>query len=302
MFWIHFQEGSNLSRINTAITALATLASLSLIQTFAQGPPAGGNRPAAAAPRVRPNAFPTDRPVADAATLDRGKALYGIHCNFCHGSDARGGEGGPNLLRTEILLKDMKGELLLPVVRSGKGEMPPFNLSETQVADIAGFLHNFPVAGYDLSRNTPLSILVGDAKAGEAYFAKTCAKCHSTSGDLKGLGAKFSDPKQLQQYWLMPGGGGGRGGFGGGAAAPSRLKPVTVAVTTAAGVVEGRLIRIDDFTVVLAESDGSQRTFTRNGDTPKVVVNEPLKPHKELLRVYSDEDIHNLTSYLVTVK
>ena len=300
MFWIHFQEGPNLSRITIPISVLATLASLTLVQTFAQGPPGGVNRPAAPAPRVRPTAFPTDRPAVDAATVDRGKALYGVHCNFCHGSDARGGEGGPNLLRTEILLKDMKGELLLPVVRNGKGEMPPFNLNETQVADIAGFLHNFPVAGYDLSRNPPPSILVGDAKAGEAYFVKTCTKCHSTSGDLKGVGAKFSDPKQLQQYWLMPGG--GRGGFGGGPAAPSRLKPVTVAVTTGSGVVEGRLIRIDDFIVVLAEADGTQRTFTRNGDAPKVVVNEPLKPHKELLRVYSDDDIHNVTSYLATVK
>lgn len=300
MIWIHFQEGSNLFRLKLPVIALATLASFSSIQAFAQGPPAGGNRQAPAAPRARPNAFPTDRPPADAATVGRGKALYGVHCNFCHGSDARGGEGGPNLLRTEILLKDMKGELLLPVVQNGKGEMPPFNLNEIQVADIAGFLHNFPVAGYDLSRNTPLSILVGDANAGKAYFAKTCAKCHSTSGDLKGLGAKFSDPKQLQQYWLMPGG--GRGGFGGGPAAPSRLKPVTVAVTTGLGVVEGRLIRIDDFLVVLAQADGSQRTFTRNGDAPKVVVNEPLKPHKELLRVYSDDDIHNVTSYLSGVK
>lgn len=59
MFWIHFQEGSNLSRLTIQITALATLASLSLIQAFAQGPPAGGNRPAAPAPRVRPNAFPS---------------------------------------------------------------------------------------------------------------------------------------------------------------------------------------------------------------------------------------------------
>ena len=268
--------------------------------THAQGPPPGGaNRPPVAAPKVRPSAFPTNRPPVDAATLDRGKALYGVHCNFCHGSDARGGEGGPNLLRTELLLKDMKGELLLPVVRNGRGEMPPFNLSETQVADIAGYLHNFPVGGYDVSRNPPPSILVGDAKAGEAYFKKTCTQCHSVGGDLKAIGAKFADPKQLQQYWLMPGGGGGRGGGGG---APTRLKPVTVSVATAGGKVEGRLIRIDDFIVVMAEADGTHRTFTRNGDSPKVVVNEPLKPHKDLLRVYSDDDIHNVTSYLVTVK
>src|SRR5260370_41226124 len=37
------------------------------------------------------------RPPGDPAVVARGKALYGVHCNFCHGSDARGGEGGPNL-------------------------------------------------------------------------------------------------------------------------------------------------------------------------------------------------------------
>ncbi len=39
-----------------------------------------------------------------------------------------------------------------------------------------------------------------------------------------------------------------------------------------------------------------------SGDTPKVEVHDPLKPHRDLLRVYADEDIHNVTAYLVTLK
>ena len=38
------------------------------------------------------------------------QSLYGVNCNFCHGSDARGGEGGPNLLRSELVLNDQNGE------------------------------------------------------------------------------------------------------------------------------------------------------------------------------------------------
>lgn len=276
----------------------ATFTSITLLAQPPAGPP---GRPGAAAPvRARPSAFPTSRPAAEPATIDRGKALYGVHCNFCHGSDARGGEGGPNLIRTEVVLNDMKGELLYPVVRDGRGEMPRFNLTETQVADIAGFIHSLPVSGNEGSRMVPLTILVGDAKAGEAYFQKTCASCHAVSGDLKGIASRITDAKQLQQYWLMPGG--GRGGFG---AAPvaSRLKPITVTVTTAAGEkVEGRLTRIDDFIVTLTDAEGGQRTFTREGNVPKVEVHEPLKPHKDLLRKYTDTDIHNVTSYLATVK
>jgi cytochrome c oxidase cbb3-type subunit 3 len=76
-----------------------------------------------------------------------------------------------------------------------------------------------------------------------------------------------------------------------------------VTVTLASGKkAEGRLVRIDDFIVTLTDSEGTQQTFRRDGDKPKVDVHDPLQPHKDLLRVYSDKDIHNLTAYLVTVK
>jgi cytochrome c oxidase cbb3-type subunit III len=49
-------------------------------------------------------------------------------------------------------------------------------------------------------------------------------------------------------------------------------------------------------------SDGTSRTFRRNGDIPKVVVHDPLKIHKALLPLYTDKDMHNVTAYLVTLK
>jgi len=272
------------SLVFLAITAM----SIANAQTPAA--PAGGRGGRGAA---RPAAYP-DRPPADPAVVERGKALYGVNCNFCHGSDARGGEGGPNLLRSELVLNDQKGELIAPVVQNGRGEMPKINVSAEQISDIAAYIHSFKVGGYDISRMTPPSILVGDAKAGEAYFKATCSSCHSVTGDLKGVGAKFSDPKLLQNHWLMPGG--GRGPRPGGA-------PVTVTVTPASGQkVEGRLVRIDDFIVTLTDAGGITRSFRRDGDTPKTEIHDPLQPHRELLKKYSDKDIHNLTSYLVTVK
>jgi len=229
----------------------------------------------------------------------RGKALYGVHCNFCHGSDARGGEGGPNLLRSELVLNDRNGELIAPVVQNGRGEMPRLNLTGEQVSDIAAFVHSFRVGGYDISRMAPPSILAGDANAGEVVFKTKCAACHSVSGDLKGIGSKIADPKTLQNTFLMPGG--GRGGRG--APLPVNVPPTTVTVTLASGQkVEGQLLRIDDFIVVLTDADDTPRTFRRDGDTPKVEIHDPLKPHKDLLPTYTDQDIHNLTAYLVTVK
>ena len=66
--------------------------------------------------------------------------------------------------------------------------------------------------------------------------------------------------------------------------------------------MEGRLGRIDDFIVTLTDADGTQRTFRRDGDTPKVEIHDPLVPHRHLLPTYTDKDIHDLTAYLVTVK
>ena len=243
----------------------------------------------------RPPAFP-QRPAADPKVVERGRALYGVNCNFCHGSDARGGEGGPNLLRSEIVLNDNHGELIAPVIQNGRGEMPRINLSGEQVSDIAAFIHSFTVGGYDISRMTPPSILAGDAKAGEAAFKARCASCHSASGDLKGIASKISDPKTLQNTFLMPSGG-GRG------PAEVKVSQANVTVTLPSGEkVEGRLVRIDDFVVTLTDSEGAQRTIRRDGDTPLVETQDPLKPHRDLLPLYTDKEIHDLTSFLVTLK
>jgi len=193
-------------------------------------------------------------------------------------------------------LNDQKGELILPVVQNGRGEMPRINLTRDQVSDIAAFLHGFQVGGYDISRMVPPTILVGDARAGEAVFKTKCAACHSAAGDLKGIASKIPDPKRLQNNFLMP----VRGGR-----SPSALNvpPTTVTVTEGSGrKTEGELLRIDDFIVTLRNADGDQQTFRRDGDQPKVEIHDPLKAHRDLLPVYTDREIHDLTSYLVTLK
>lgn len=281
-----------------AITGALLLAAV----VTAQGPPGAAARPvegAKPAPVRRPRTDFPERPPADPAMVERGKAIYGVHCTFCHGADARGGSGGPNLIRAELVMNDREGELIGKVMREGRDGMPPFNLPEQQVKEISAFIHSFRVGGYDVSRNVPETIVTGDAKQGAAYFASTCGGCHSATGDLKGIASRIKDPKTLQQSWLMPG---SRGGFGG-APPPTRVSPTTVTVTPVGGKpVQGVLNRIDDFFVTLTEPDGRQRTFSRDGDIPKVEVKDPLKPHKELLPKYKDRDIHNVTAYLVTLQ
>ena len=263
----------------------------------AQQPPGGRGRGATiTSPR---NAYP-DRPPGDPAAIERGKALYTVNCQFCHGADTRGGDSGPSLLRSGLVLDDRNGELMAPVIQNGRTDrgMPKFAFSNDQVADLAAFIHTFRAAGYDESRAKPPSIIVGDAKAGEAFFNAKCASCHSPTGDLLGLATRISDERLLQQSWLMPGSGGGRGG-----PSPVTVRPTTATVTLPSGErVEGKLDRLDDFVVSLTTADGTHRSFRTNGDTPKVEVHDPLEPHKKLLPTYSDADIHNVTAFLVTLK
>jgi cytochrome c oxidase cbb3-type subunit III len=236
-------------------------------------------------------AYPPRTVNAEAAA--RGKALYSQHCQFCHGSDAHGGDGGgPSLLRSLAVLDDQKGELIAPIVKNGQGAMPRMPLTDAQIADVAEYLHGFAIS----SRTPPstLNILVGDAKAGEGFVKSKCAACH-TVDTLKAFANKLSDDKTLQQMWLMPGGGGR------GAAVPP--PPISVTVTLPSGEkAQGTLVRMDDFVVSLKMADGTHRSFRTFGTATKVDVEDPLAAHKELLPVYRDADIHNVTAYLASLR
>ena len=261
-----------------------------------QQPPAGGGRGRIGGAGI--GAYPV-RPPGDAAATERGRAAYAANCAFCHGADARGGDGGPSLLRSSIVLDDQNGELIGPVVQNGRADrgMPKFGMSNDQIADLATFLHTFRINGYDPSRQRPETIVVGDARAGEKYFGETCASCHSASGDLRGVGARITDPRALQQTWLMPGSTAGRGG-----PTPAKARPPRVSVTLANGqTTEGDLERADDFVVSLRLVDGSRRMI-QVSEGVKVQIRDPLQPHRDLLRKYRDADIHNVTAYLVTLK
>ena len=278
-------------RLGTTMTAVFGLIFVAgAIQLSAQAPAEGGRGGRGSAITT---GYPS-RPPADPVIVERGRLLYSTNCAFCHGADARGGEGGTNLLRSEIVLNDKAGELIGDILRNGLSAMPKFELNVDQVSDIAAFIHSFRVGGYDVSRFRPDTIVVGDPKAGEAYFKAKCASCHDVSGDLKGFAARIDDQRVMQQTWLMPGARGTR---------PSKSPVSTVVVSLASGQqLEGQLIRIDDFIVTLRAADATEYTIRRQGQTPKVEVRDPLWQHKDLLRIYTDKDIHNVTAYLESVK
>jgi cytochrome c oxidase cbb3-type subunit 3 len=217
--------------------------------------------------------------------------------------------GGPNLLRSGVVLADQHGELIAPIIEGARRDqgMPAIPMAPDDMTAVAEYLHSvlFTARGQGAPPPGPpvvLNIVVGNAAAGQAYFQTKCSACHSVSGDLQGIGTRVADPTQLQNLWVS-GGSTGRGGPPAGGPAGAALRVTTATVTLPTGqVVEGPLRRIDDFIVTLGLPDGSERTFRRDGDVPKVEVHDPLEGHRKLLPVLTDKDIHDVTAFLVTLK
>lgn len=226
-------------------------------------------------------------PPPDPAAAGRGAKIFALNCAFCHGPKATGAEG-PNLVRSTTVLHDEKGELIGPVILKGRPDkgMPAFaGMTPDQLFDIAEFLHARVQEAANRSSYKILNVVTGDPKAGEAFFKDHCTGCHSATGNLAGIAAKY-EPSDLQAVFLYP---------------DKSAPPVAVTVTTADGqTVSGTLKRHDDFTISMVDNSGTVHSWPV--DTVKVEIKDPLAGHRELLALYTDTDMHNVLAYLVTLK
>lgn len=238
-------------------------------------------------------------PGPDPAAVERGQKLFTESCSFCHGREANGGDGGPDLIRSVLANHDEKGNLIGPVILNGRPDkgMPKFDMTPAQISDIVAFLaaRNRYVR-YRQLYQVQDAVVAGDAKAGQAYFTGTgrCSTCHSPTGDLAHIAGKY-EPEALIRRFLYPQGRGGRG------SAPEPRSQATVTVTLSSGqTFSGPLRHLDEFTVSMNDAAGDYHTWPR--ENVKVEVHDPLSAHVELLGKYTDDDMHNLLAYLETLK
>jgi len=271
----------------------AILPLLSVVGTFSLP----GQTPAARGPgRANTREFLGLGPAPDAVAAERGEKLYGPNCGFCHGAKANGAEG-PDLVRSPLVLHDEKAELIGPVIRQGRADkgMPAFaGFTDPQLYDIAQFLHMRVELAVNRGLYKVQNIITGNAKAGANYFSGPgrCIECHSATGDLAHVGTKFQ-PSDLQQAFLYP----TARGF-----QSSGPKMSKVTVTLPSGeVISGALKRLDDFNVSLYDAAGNYHSYAVGPDL-KVEVEDKLAGHRELLKHYTDADMHNVTAYLATLK
>lgn len=273
-----------------------------------QAGPAGAQQGRGQAPGGRRGGFPQyTRQLPTQETIIRGQALYDTNCASCHAPDLRGATGGPNILRSGLVYRDESGELLGPALRRHPS---PLNFNAEDAASMAAYLHSIQATmggqgSPPRGGGAPtLNILVGNAQAGEAKFKQFCASCHSVTGDLANAGTKYGDARALQNAWVAGVGGrfgGGGGGRGGGAGVGN---PATVTMANGSKL-EGTLVRLDDFMVVLTLPDGTRRSMARTNGVPRVDVKDPQEAHKKMVLAIDDPanaNMHDITAYLATIK
>jgi cytochrome c oxidase cbb3-type subunit III len=237
----------------------------------------------------------------DPDAVKRGQAVYVSTCGFCHGSTARGGATGPSLVRSVLVLHDQgTGKEIGPVIHAGRPAkgMPAFDLPDSQVQDIAAFLLSLIQLNANRNDYAYLNIVTGNADKGKAYFKDHCASCHSPKGDLAHIASRF-DPVALQARFLYP-----KTAWYPGMPPPDPREVAVATVKLASGKsYSGRLDQIDDFHIAIVDLTGERHSWTLDeGSGIRVMIEDPLKAHRDMLSQYTDADMHNILAYLETLK
>jgi cytochrome c oxidase cbb3-type subunit 3 len=232
------------------------------------------------------------------ALVEAGSTLFGSQCGFCHGLDTAGGSGGPDLTRSELVAGDFRGDAIIPVVRAGRIDaevpMPAFPaLPQGDLDAIVAYIHDQKTQAESLEGGrravSAEDVQSGDVAAGRRYFEANCSACHSADGDLDGIASRL-DGLNLLRRMLNPGS--GRGSV--------RATP-RVNVTSRDGEqVTGLLEYRDEFVLALIDGNDRYRSFSTRA--VEFEIEDPLARHIELLGEYTDEDMHDVVTYLHTLR
>jgi cytochrome c oxidase cbb3-type subunit III len=227
----------------------------------------------------------------DKAAAARGAPLYQRNCAFCHGPQARGAVA-PSLITSDEVLGDDHGEHLLPFLRKGRPEkgMPAFaSMTDDQLKDITEFLHLEVEDVANRGAYRVLNVLVGNAAEGKSYVESHCMSCH-TADTFVHIAAKFRSPEQLQRGWIWPARAGG-----------AALAPTAIVKTADSATITGRVTQVSDFRITIEDSAGQTHVIDREPGV-EVEMKDPLTPHQEMIMTLSNDEMHNVTAYLDTLK
>lgn len=127
----------------------------------------------------------------DEQALAIGHRLYVNNCSVCHGSDARGAPGFPNLADDDWLYGGDPRNIEISVVNGRAGMMPPMAgaMSEQALDDVVEYVRSLSGLSHDEAMST----------RGASQFTSSCAACHGSDG----RGNQFiGAPNLTDDIWL----------------------------------------------------------------------------------------------------
>ena len=141
------------------------------------------------------------------AVRQTGHTLFGDNCAVCHGRDAKGGRGFPNLIRSSWLWGGTP-EAIAETIRVGINSAHP----DSRVSQMPAFGRDHVlergdienVVAYLISLSDPAAKPkpAGNVEAGKVVFAANCAVCHGP--DAKGK-TDVGSPNLTDRYWMYGG-------------------------------------------------------------------------------------------------
>ena len=129
---------------------------------------------------------------ASTEARDMGHRLFVTYCAQCHGADAKGGKGFPNLTDKDWLYGGEPEAIKATLVGGRMVVMPPMGAAVgggDGVKDVANYVRSLSGLASDSIR----------AQRGKALFATNCAACHGP--DAKGMTA-MGAPNLTDEVWL----------------------------------------------------------------------------------------------------
>jgi cytochrome c oxidase cbb3-type subunit 3 len=121
-------------------------------------------------------------PIVDVAkdpqALKMGGRMFATYCSICHGSDAKGAVGFPNLADNIWRWGGSPEEIQVSILNGRQAVMPAWGsiLGDAGVKNVAAFIRQ-DLAGLKLPKDSN-----ADAAAGKQLYASNCSACHGAEG------------------------------------------------------------------------------------------------------------------------
>ncbi|WP_299792002.1 cytochrome-c oxidase, cbb3-type subunit III [uncultured Shewanella sp.] len=141
---------------------------------------------------------PLDELVKNEEALKVGGRLFLQNCSQCHGSDARGSKGFPNLADGDWLWGGELAEIKTSIMNGRHGMMPPkggLPIEDSEIKGLAEYITKLAGRDHDAAL----------AAQGQGSFMKGCFACHGMDGSGNKL---MGAPNLTNNIWLY---GGSRG-------------------------------------------------------------------------------------------